>query len=391
MNSDFIHIKAVTDGKEYYIKVDQSDGAKIILPGVGTVALSADDISKIVDFRAGFDYNDTLIRRRKVRTIQPDTLEYNVLNEETNELVLVSFVLNTHLDQPEMIFECIKVADGKQATRVKLPFTVVDVLLHEFAAKGFESELPVINDIKYVDKLPNETAAESDKVYLFEKEYYKLNADEDGYNKVTGPFVQVNTLPEFTPKAKAGVLYNLTADWVEPNSKDKYTKGIYTFDATTKAFTLTDLKTQSVRALPEVDKATANVIYVLTKDDGERGKGTEWVVKENAWVEETREIVSGNTLPIIPLAVTGTYYIVSGKQMQLAEKSTFKNLGTIKDVKALPDTTKLELSGDVVYVLTKAQDSYKVGDKFIFDTETKEFGEYSDESTGEAGGEGMNG
>ena len=388
MKSDFIHLKDKVDGKEYYISVDETDGAKIILPGVGTIALTADDIQKIVDFRAGFDYNDTVIRRSKVRTIQMDTLEYNVLNDETNELVLVSFLLKTDIDQPDMKFETVKVDNGKIAVSVNLPFTVVDVLLREFAAKGFVSELMPIKDIKYVDKLPNETAADSNLVYVFENEYYKLNKNEDGYDKVTGTFVNVNTLPEFTPQGKENVLYNLTTDFACPVDKETYSKGVYTF--ANKKFTLSDLTISSVKALPELDKADANTIYVLTKAADDKAKGSKWVVKNNTWTEETREIVTGATLPIIPLAVQGTYYIVAGKVMQLATQNSFTKIGTLKTVKALPDTTKVVIKEGVVFVLTEASGTKKVGDKFTFDGTKKEFVEYTDDiDTVEAGGEGL--
>ena len=380
MKSDFIHLKDQVDGKEYYIDVNAESGAKIILPGIGTIALTADDVQKIVDFRAGFDYRDTVIRRSKVNSIHMDTLEYNVLNKDTNELVLVSFFLKTNIDQPDMKFETISVTNGKTAVSANLPFTVVDVLLREFASKGFVTKLAPIKDIRYVEKLPNETAADSNTVYVFENEYYKLNAAEDGFDKITGTFVEVNTLPEFTPKAKEGVLYNLTADFECAVDKEKYSKGVYTF--ANKKFTLSDLSISSVKTLPDLDKAVANTIYVLTKQVDDKAKGSKWVVKNNAWTEETREIITGATLPIIALAVPGNYYIVAGKVMQLATQNSFKKLGTILNVKALPDTTKITVEPDVVFVLTKAQGKNPVGSKFVFDPTKKEFNEYTEEVTG---------
>ena len=384
MKSDFLHINAVIDGKEYYLKVDSakdenSEGAKIIIPGTGTIALSTEDVQKIVDFRAGFDYNDVICRRRKVHGAQPDTVEYNVLNSETNELVLVSFILKTDIDQPDIKFGVINVANGKEALNVTLPFTIVDVLLREFASKGYVSDLMTIKDIKYVDALPNETAADSSVVYLFEDKYYKLNAAEDAFTEITGTFDTVNTLPEFTPKAKEGVLYRLTSDWVCPVDKENYSKGIYTFSNTTKDFTLTELKVLNVKLLPEIEKAEANTLYVLNRQIDDKPKGSIWYVDNDAWVQETRELVTDSTLPIIKLAVKDTIYIVAGKQLQQATANGFTNLGRIVKVKELPDTSTVTVETDVVYVLTKAQGDKPVGGRYVFDGTTKEFVAYTEE------------
>jgi hypothetical protein len=155
---------------------------------------------------------------------------------------------------------------------------------------------------------------------------------------------------------------------------------VYTFNATKNEFTLTELKIVTAKALPEAKDGAANTIYTLIKADGERAKGSRWYVSEGAWVEETREVIVNNTLPIIPVAVNGNYYIISGKQLQRAGQSTFTNLGPIKTVKALPDTTKIVIKSDVVYVLTKKQGTADIGSKFIFDATKKEFVEYTEET-----------
>lgn len=378
MNSDFTRIIS-SGGRSVYTKVNSS-GAVIVVPNEGSVILSAIDIKKILDYMKSFDYTEQLINRSLKRVVNSTTMSYNVLNENTNELILVDFSLSTSANNPVIKFRSVNVDSAKVVSDITLPYDVVQVLLYEFRLNGFTSSLADIKQILYVDKLPNETAAKSDTVYYYNKKWYKLNADEDELVEITGPFEQVKKLYEFTTQAKENVLYNLTAPYTNEYG-ERFEKGIYTYTKTGNKHTFTDLKLQYVKRLPAVADAQENVIYILTKDDMEnnKAKDSRWTVDNDTFKEEKREIVSLPKLPFIRLAVNGTYYILNEEYVKLAKNDSYETVGKIEVVTELPDVTTIALEPGIVYVLNRKQGTRAAGTKWVFDFEEKEFVEFSDE------------
>ena len=84
------------------------------------------------------------------------------------------------------------------------------------------------------------------------------------------------------------------------------------------------------------------------------------------------------------------YYIVAGSLVKQANTTTkeYKAFGTLQNVKELPDVSTIQLSDDIVYVLTKppiaANGTARArGTKWVFDTSTKAFVAFEEEDTPE--------
>ena len=401
---DFIKVTAANSVGPFYVKVTEED-ATVVQPGVGAITLDSDAIMKLMDFRRSFDYA-TVIQRRAAQgaSINTDVLEYNILNgsgdeeEASTELDIVKFLFSRTTDTPERKLEKISTVDGTKTGELTIPWEVCEVLFRQMEANGFVSSRMVIAKIIKTDKLPNETAARDDVVYVFEKKNYHLNADEDELTELTGTFKQVKKLPEFEATAKADVLYQLSTAYEDKDLGVKFEKGIYTYDASTNKMNLQDLKISDVAALPETGEA--NVLYRLTKANEEvpeQTKGSVWKFADNAFAKETREIVKVSKLPVYELAVDKVYYIVNGTLMKQADttKKVYKTLGNLLQVKELPDVSTIQLAGDVVYVLTKQQvaadgTTRARGSKWVFDVNAKEFKAFTEGETTIVSGGGQN-
>lgn len=398
MSESFVTVKNDT-GAEAFLKVD-ANGATVVIPNSGAINIDSTVIQSIVDARKGFDYAEL---RKKIRLSKKTTGKVSVLNEIEEEALLqvVDLVLNTSTDNPLISVRDISTDTGS-VEKVELNAQLSSTLLNMITNTGYTSDYPTIADILYVDVLPNETAADSKAVYLWKKEYYKLNAAEDGYDKLTGKFEEVADLYPFTTTAKENVLYNLTARFTS-KWNELFEPGIYTYTAATNKAVLTELTIQTVKKLPELTAAKDKVIYVLNKDDAAvegATKGTAWTVDKSgenpAWVKETREIITTSTVPFSPLAVKDTYYIVNTgivKQAGTSAYTTIGNLVSVRPENELPSVEKVVLQKDVMYVLTKTSGEKKAGSKWMFDFDTKEFVEYEsllEQTTGEAGGQPVN-
>jgi hypothetical protein len=390
---DFVKVQASNAVGPFYLKVTSSS-ATIISPGNGAVTLDKPAILKLLDFRRSFDYSLAVQERYKQGgSVMATILEYNVEND--GELLVIKFTLARTTDTPEIKIERINTETGKFAGEMNLPWEVNDVLFRLFAANQLASARMKIAKIIKVDKLPNETAARDDVVYVFEKELYHLNAAEDELVKLTGTFKQVKKLPQFTAIARTGVLYNLSGLYDDYDLGLRFERGLYTYDAAKNEMELQDLKLVSVSGLPAVAKAKDNVLYKLTKDNADveaQVKGSVWKLNDGktAFVQEEREIIDVGRLPIFELAENNVYYIVAGSLVKQANTTTkeYKAFGTIQNVKELPDVSTIQLSDDIVYILTKQQiaangTARARGTKWVFDTSTKAFVAFEEEDTPE--------
>lgn len=376
MANSFITVKNNT-GAEAFVKVT-AEGATVIIPNSAAVSLDADALQSIADTRKGFEYAEL---RKNMSLKKVGAGKVSVLNEDKKTLQVIDLILNTSTDNPLVSVRKINTETG-MVDKVELNAQLSSVLLNQMNRVGIVSDYPTIKNILYVENLPNETAADSKSVYAWKKEYYKLNADEDGYTKLTGKFKEVPELYEFTSTAKENALYNLTTRFVS-KWNEVFERGIYTYRASDNKAILTELSIQTVKKLPALDAAKENVIYVLSKDDTAvegATKGTAWKVETDKWVKETREIVTTTTVPFGPLAEKDTYYIVSGGVVKQAGKSAYTTIGTLVSVRSdaeLPSVEKVVLEQDVVYVLTKDSGQKKAGSKWMFNFKTKEFVAYA--------------
>ena len=220
-------------GREFYLKVDKTDGAIILQPGAGIVTLSTDTIVRMLDFRRSFVYSEAAMRRRVTsNTIIPTVLEQFIEDSsgDASNLVIISYTLAQKLDMPTLAFKTISLTDGRVKDSLNLPGGVTDQFFRDVSAAGIKPRAAEVSDVKYVKVLPDETAADSKVVYLYNKEYYKLNDEQDDYNKITGEFVNVRKLYEFKTQAKENVLYNLDTPYADEYGED-YERGVYTYTA----------------------------------------------------------------------------------------------------------------------------------------------------------------
>ena len=124
------------------------------------------------------------------------------------------------------------------------------------------------------------------------------------------------------------------------------------------------------------------MLYVLTKTNGDKVKGSKWMFVEEAWAEDTREIVTTTTLPFGPLAVVGTFYnVANGILKKAVEGNKYETIGKIIEIPNpnqtdLPNIEKVVLPEGTVYVLTKADGTKTKGSKWMFDFTAKEFKSY---------------
>lgn len=364
----------VTDstGAEAYISVDKTNGATILIPDKAAVSLSATVLQQITDTRKGFDYAKL---RKDIRLNKKSSGKVTILNDDEVALQAIDLILSMPTDHPVLKIREIDMETAETKT-TGLGTLLSDVLLQKVASAGFASLQPDITDIQYVDELPNETAADNDTVYAKGGKLYKLNAAEDAYTEITGTVVKVNKLYPFTTTAKANTLYSLTNKYTN-EFNETFERGVYTYDATTNKATLTDLVIKGVKALPEAGEA--NVVYRLTKADGDKAKDTRWTYANETWTEDTREIVTGSTVPFTPIAVNGTYYNVADGVLKLAKTTNYETVGTIVAIPLdadLPNVEKVTLPKGVVYVLNKAEGDKAKGSKWMFDFTDKEFKAY---------------
>lgn len=375
--SDFTRINRV-DGNNLFVKVN-AEGAVIICPDKGTVNLSAADIVKILNFRRSFDYQMALKNIKIQKGFRPIVLGYNVENEETGKMILVDFTIATETDAPSVQFRTVDIATATTEHSVSIDYADFDKILLMFAAAGFDANVYDIKDILMVAKLPNETSADSGAAYCIDKKWYKLNAAEDGFDEITGTFKAVPRLLEFTSSAKEGVLYNLTTAYISPYN-ERFEPGLYSYTKAGNKHTLEDLELVNTKRLPKFEDARENVIYVLSRQDGDKAKGSAWTKSDEDFEEFTTEIITDTSVPFIPLAETGVYYIAADVLVKKAADGKYEHIGKVTYVNELPDTSSVTLKKGVVYVLTEnMSDTKKKGSRWVFDFDTKEFIAYTDD------------
>ena len=379
---DFLRITQ-SGYKDYYFKVD-SNGAKIIVVNEGAVNLTPEAITKMLNFRNSYDYS--LIKKRMLvsnNVTNPTDIEYNV--ENGNELLLVRYHLTQRnmIDCPSIKITRINLENGKVTNVIDMPVDVVIAFDNELKRNGYEPTASVIKDILFVKELPNETAADPNLIYYFDKKLYKLNEDQDDFNILTGTFEKVKKLLDFKSLAKENVLYNLTNRYTDYEYNEVYERGIYTYRAEDNSHKLEDLKIIRIKRLPETTSAEDNVIYILTRDDTEnnRAKNSAWYLKDNNWTEETREIIDVTKLPFVPIAENGTFYIINEGYVKQAVNNSYVNIGQIVQVDELPDISTVQLKEGIVYVLTQKYGDKPRGTRWVFNHETKEYEEYTETKT----------
>lgn len=371
----FVTVTDESTGAEAYISVDATNGATILIPDKAVVNLSKTTLQSIADTRKGFDYAKLM---KEIRLKKKGSGKVTLLETETKALKAIDLVLSMPTDHPVLTIRDMSLETGNTTT-TNLGNQLSDKLLRMMASAGIVSQQPTINDIQYVDELPNETAADNDTVYLKGGKYFKVNAAEDAYEEIAGTIVEVKKLYPFTTNAKANTLYNLTTKFVS-EWNEVFERGIYTYDASTNKAILTDLTIKSVKALPEAGEA--NIVYVLTKADGDRAKGSKWTYASETWTEDTREIVTGTTVPFGPLATVNTFYNVANSILKKAVSGNkYETIGQIVEVpnpnlSDLPSVEKITLPEGTVYVLNKADGVKAKGSKWMFDFTAKEFKAY---------------
>lgn len=385
-------------GQPFYVKASKDD-VVIINPGNGAVTLTKEAAEKILNFRRMFDYSRLrIVRQKRGASVQPDTIEFNVLNsgEESSEMVIVRYTLPRNSDSPDVAIVRVDPDTASKKGELQMSYDVFDVVVREMAKSGIKPKYMELTNIVEVEKLPAETAARNDVVYQYQKKLYKLNADEDELEELTGTIEEVKILPEFSTSAEEDVLYNLGYGYFDQQAQQKFEQGVYTYAATGNLFTLEDLKVNRVGKLPAVKKAKENVIYVLTRDDAEAEaeEGSAWKLNQDKTelVEETRKIVNCTKLPYVKLAVKDAYYIINKGVVKKANTADFTTVGALINVdrKGLPNIGKIQLNGSTVYILKVDQTladgtAAKKGDMFIFDVNAKEFIEYDVEDPPEIG------
>ena len=378
-------VKVTQSGyKDYYFKVNK-DGAKIVVVNEGAVTLTPEAITKMLNFRRSFDYS-LIMKRMQVsnNVTNPTDIEYNV--ENGDELLLVRYMLTQRsaVDFPAIKIIRIDLENGKITNTIDMPVETVIAFDNELKKNGFEPTAPAIKDILFVKELPNETAADPNTIYYYNKKLYVLNTDQDAFAELTGDFKQVNKLPDFESLAKEGVLYNLTNKYSDVEYGEDYERGIYTYKKSDNSHKLEDLKIVRIKKLPDVDKADSNVIFILTRDDveNERLKDSAWILKDEEFVEEKREIIDVTRLPFAPIAEHDVYYVLNGGYVKQADTKNKKyhNIGQIVQVDELPDVSTVQLAEGIVYVLTQKFEDKARGSRWVFNHETKEFEEFKDVS-----------
>ena len=376
------YTKLIVGSKTYFINVDATDGAHIVSPGDGAVTLAVADVKSILDFMASFNYKKLLFDKKARGLYAVTSIASYFVDSTEGQIATTDFSIVQPEHAPEVKIATISTADGSRKSGVTLNSGAFEVLLRLAGAAGIKTSAKTdIKAIVYTDTLPSETAADNKKVYLVKGQYNKLNDDENAFVVLGGPFKEVKGLPAITTSAKENVLYNLTAQYTDP-SGERFEKGIYTYTAKGNVHTFTDLTIKSVAELPDIEKAETNVVYILTKADttNNRAKDSHWVVKDDEYVADTRQIKTVSKLPFVELAEKDTYYIFN-KMVQKFDGTKFVNLGTIEVVDTLPDVTKVKLDDTTVYVLTRAFGKYAIGTKLVFNLTKKEFEEYVDPTT----------
>lgn len=367
-----------------FIKFEENK-IDIIIPSIGVINFDNDGFIRMLNYMRGYDY--TLAVQNNEAKYYRETKELiGFFVESSNkELITIEFGVTKKKMVPDVRFKKYDVTNGKIISDLSINSNTFAKIINEAKLAGIDTEAEYIEKIEFVDKLPSETSAKRFTVYFFEKKYYILNEDEDELVELEGNFYERPNFPAIKPDAEEGVLYNLTNKQDQPPYL--FEQGIYTYTKATNKFSLEDLKIYKTDKLPDIEKAKEATLYVLTRNETNnegtvtRAKGTAWVLKNNQFVQETREIKNVSRLPIKELAVDGVYYIVSDN-VHLFTKGAFTKIGSlVKCVDSLPDVSKIQLEKNIVYTLTKDDGERVKGTKWIFNMTTKEFDEYIDPST----------
>lgn len=386
--------KIVTAGSDVYASFDD-DEIKLIVPGSGAVTLTEESFVKLLAYFRGYEF---LLAKQNLDSTyygKKKDLGYFVEDAEGN-LIIVDIVATKVNKYGDVVFNTLDTDTAAIAKKLSLNANELASVIYAAAKEGIKSEAVEYRGIKFVELLPAETSAQRNTVYLFNGEYYTLNADEDALLKIT--VVPKNKLPEKATTAVEGVLYSLNRVQEEPSFGITFKPGLYTYTASSNTFTLQDLTLKKVNALPE--EGEAGILYQLTADQAvseseTRAKGTRWTysAETKKYTQDTREIKNVQKLPLVEIAVANTYYLVD-KTVTLFANNKFTTIGKVVSVSALPDVTELKVDDTYIYTLTKDDGNRAKGTSWVFDTEEKEFVAYVDptedtEETVEGGGSGM--
>lgn len=377
--------------------VSFGESVKIVVPGSGAVELTKDSFVKLLDYFRSYKYllaNQELHNHYYNSKLSND-LGYFVESSD-GTLIIVDIKLNTSGKFADVEFKTLDTKTASVARQLFVSSKLLRSIVDEAAIAGIESKARIFKGIKFVDSLPSEVSAQRNVVYRLNDKFYVLNDPEDALDEIK--VVAKQKLPDTEVTAKENVIYNLTKVQEEPDDSLLFTAGegngqakdihfdtgAYIFNAANLSFELQDLKIQKVQSLPAVEKAKENTIYILTQDmkvsDTEtKDKGTAWVIKNKAFVEETRPVENVKRLPFVRLAQDGTYYLVEN-YVSLFKDGAYKKIGKVFVIRngILPDVSKIQLDPDYIYTIKNDDETRKAFSSWIFDTEKKEFVQYID-------------
>ena len=378
--------KKITSGsKDAYVSF--GDTVQFVLPSVGVVKLTKDSFVKLLKYFKSYDF--ILGKQELDNTYYPKSskkLGYFV-EDADGSLIIIDLELTKSGKTCNVLFHTLDTNTANVIKETRIPYDVMDRIISEAAAAGITSGVKKeYVGIKFVDALPAETAAQRNTVYFFEKKYYTLNEAEDALDEIQ--IVQKEQLPATKIAGEENVLYNLLHVDEEPALGLTFKQGVYTFTAVSNTFTLQDMTIQRTSSLPDVAKASATTVYVLTKDEKvseseTRKAGTAYAVKNGRYVEETRKIRNCNRLPVADLGKANTYYAVAGMVYKFAAGSdstlTVNKIGKIVKIKVgstLPNVSTIRVDPDYIYTLTKVDGERAIGSRWVFNMDTKAFEAY---------------
>ena len=366
------------------------DKVKILVPSIGVINLDKDGFIRLINYLRSYKYTLAVQNNKAKYYKEAKNIIGFFIESADNEIITVEFRISGDDNKiiPDVKFKKYDTTTAKVISDISINSYAFARIIDEAKKAGIDTEVEYITRIEFVDKLPAETSAKRNTVYLYQNEYYQLNEDEDELVKIEpseAGFLTRPNFPSISSESKENVYYNLTNK--QDTSPWYFEIGVYTYEAKTNTFTLEDLKVYKTDKLPSVEKAKANTLYVLTRNETDdenkvtKEKGTVWIIKDDKYEQVTKEIITVSKLPIKELAVDKTYYIVNDTMYYFTTDANFTKIGIVVNcVDSLPDVSKIQLEKNVVYTLTKDDGKRVAGSNWIFDfdEDKKEFVEFVD-------------
>ena len=377
------------NGLEYFIEADQAKGLTVLVPSKGIFKLDAAAAKKLVNFPHQFEFLAALSTYRKAANGAGKPVHTHIQNDTDKTISVFDFlIMDTAGQNVAANVKVVNTENAEVTSEIEVTPRTMSAIVYELAKAGIKSTVKQYAGVVSVDALPSETAFNKVTFYNVKEDgkVYKLNADEDNFEEVTDPIVEVEELPATEITAKQNVLYFLN------HPTKKADRGFFEYNGT--SFIKADyVGVKEIARLPKEEDIEDHLIYVVTKDIKVKDKpdvkaGTIYVGKEQALEEKTLKIEEVSELPNLVVAKEGTIYGVNG----VYRKFTSGEFGPIiakavVKLDAKPDFAKvgLTVNPDMIYVLNKQVDSdHLVGSKWVFDTTTKAFKAYDPEEAAPA-------